>query len=230
MNDLGAGIWAVVGILSALMTRRETGRGSKVETSLFETAAWWMNYHLTGYLATGVPPVRCGTGTPFIAPYEVYPASDEGLLVCVGNDNLFRRFVEELGIPELATDERFTSNPMRVVNRGELRELIIERFQTRTAAEWEERLTARSIPCSRILTVADLVHNEQFEALDLLKSSPHPNVSDLRLIDLPVSLDKGRAAQNYSPPLLGQHTTEILVEAGYSELEIEEFRKRGVVT
>jgi formyl-CoA transferase/CoA:oxalate CoA-transferase len=229
VNDLGAGIWAVVGILSALMARQKTGRGSQVETSLFETAAWWMNYHLTGYLATGVPPVRCGTGTPFIAPYEVYPASDEGLLVCVGNDNLFRSFVEELGIPELATDERFVTNPMRVVNRGELRELIIARFQTRTAAEWEEKFTASSIPCSRILTVADLVHNEQFEALNLLKSSPHPSIPDLKLIDLPVSMNKGKAAQNYSPPLLGQHTTDILAEQGYSQDEIKEFRNRGVI-
>jgi crotonobetainyl-CoA:carnitine CoA-transferase CaiB-like acyl-CoA transferase len=159
----------------------------------------------------------------------VYPASDEGLLVCVGNDNLFRSFVEELGIPDLATDESFATNPKRVVNRGELRELIIARFQTRTAAEWEERLTARSIPCSRILTVADLVHNEQFEALNLLKSSPHPSIPDLKLIDLPVSMNKGKAAQNYSPPLLGQHTVEILAGLGYAQDEIKEFHNRGVI-
>jgi len=229
VNDLGAGMWAVIGILSALMTRKTTGQGSKVETSLFETAAWWMNYHITSYLATGVPPVRCGTGTPFIAPYEVYPASDEGLLVCVGNDNLFRSFVEELHIPELATDERFATNPMRVVNREELRKLIIERFQTRTAAEWEERLKTRVIPCSRILTVADLVHNDQLEALNLLKSSSHPSIPDLRLIDLPVSLNKGRAAQQYSPPLLGEQTSELLIELGYTETEIGELRDKGVI-
>jgi len=229
VNDMGAGMWAVIGILSALMTRQATGQGCQVETSLFETAAWWMNYHITSYLATGVPPVRSGTGTPFIAPYEVYPASDEGLLVCVGNDNLFRSFVEELQIPELATDERFTTNPMRVINREELRKLIIERFQTRTAAEWEDRFTARAIPCSRILTVADLVHNEQFEALKLLKSNPHPSIPDLRLIDLPVSQNKGRAAQHYSPPLLGEQTSEILIELGYTKGEIGELRKRGVI-
>ncbi len=229
VNDMGAGMWAVIGILSALMTRQTTGQGCQIETSLFETAAWWMNYHLTGYLATDVAPVRCGTGTPFIAPYEVFPASDEGLLVCVGNDNLFQVFVEELQIPELATDERFVTNPMRVKNRVDLRKLIIERFQTRTAAEWEEIFLARSIPCSRILTVADLAHNEQLSALNLLKPFPHPLIPDLRLIDLPVSQNKERAACNYSPPLLGEQTDNILNELGYTEEEIGEFRKKGVI-
>jgi crotonobetainyl-CoA:carnitine CoA-transferase CaiB-like acyl-CoA transferase len=230
VNDMGAGMWAVIGILSALITRQATGQGSHVETSLFETAAWWMNYHVTSYLATGIAPVRCGTGTPFIAPYEVFPASDEGLLVCVGNDNLFRGFVEELQVPELAADERFATNPMRVKNRERLRRLIIERFQTQTAAEWEARFSARSIPCSRILSVADLVQNEQLQALHLLKPFPHPSIPDLHLIDMPVSQNKERAAHNYPPPLLGEQTNKILLELGYTEDEIGELRKKDVIS
>ena len=229
VNDMGAGMWAVIGILSALMTRQTTGQGCLVETSLFETAAWWMNYHITGFLATGISPVRCGTGTPFIAPYEVYPGSDEGLLVCVGNDNLFQRFVDVLQIPELAADPRFATNPMRVRNKQALKGLIIERFQTRTASEWESQLKARAIPCSRILTVADLVDNEQFRALNLLKSSPHSRIPDLRLIDLPVNLNNERAVENYPPPLLGQHTDEIMGELGYPQDQIRELRKKCVV-
>ena len=229
VNDLGSGMWAVMGILSAVIRRQFSGQGCLVETSLFETASWWMNYHITSYLATGESPVRCGTGTPWLAPYEVYPASDEGLLVCAGNDNLFQRFVEELKIPELAADERFATNPMRVQNRAELRRLIIDRFQTRTAVEWEEALQARSIPCSRIHTVADLVQEEQLQALGLLKAFPHPLIPELRLIDSPVSIDGTRASQEIPPPLLGEHTDAILAELGYEKNEIETLREKKVI-
>jgi crotonobetainyl-CoA:carnitine CoA-transferase CaiB-like acyl-CoA transferase len=229
VNDLGAGMWAVIGIFSALMVWGTTGQGCLVETSLFETAAWWMNYHLTGFLATGVSPVRCGTGTPFIAPYEVYPAADEGLLVCAGNDNLFRKFMEVLQIPDLIADKRFATNPSRVENRQELRRLIIDRFLTRTAAEWEEKLLAKSIPCSRILTVADLAQNEQLDALELLKSYPHPSIPDLRLVDLPVSRNTERSTRYQPPPLLGEHTDAILAELGYSADEVTALRERKII-
>ena len=104
-------MWAVIGILSGLMIRHKTGQGCHVETSLFEITAWWLNYHIKSNLSTGNTPVRYGTGTPFIAPYEVFPVSDEGLLVCVGIDNLFQRFAEALGIPEIAKNDRFATNP-----------------------------------------------------------------------------------------------------------------------
>ncbi|MBC8335692.1 MAG: CoA transferase [Anaerolineales bacterium] len=229
VNDLGSGMWAVMGILSAVIRRQISGQGCLVETSLFETASWWMNYHITSNLATGETPVRCGTGTPWLAPYEVYPASDEGLLVCAGNDNLFQRFVEELEIPELAADERFATNPMRVKNRAELRRLIIDRFQTRTAVKWEEALRARSIPCSRIHSVADLVQEEQLQALGLLKAFPHPLIPELRLIDSPVSIDGTRASQEIPPPLLGEHTDAILAELGYEKKEVETLREKKVI-
>ena len=229
VNDMGSGMWAAIGLLSALMERHKTGHGCRVETSLFETAAWWMNYHVTSYLATGVSPVRCGTGTPWLAPYEAYPASDEGLMVCVGNDNLFQKFMEALQIPELAADERFVTNPLRVKNRAELRKLIAERFQTRTAVEWEGLLKARSIPCSRIKTVADLMQEKQLHALGLLAAFPHPLIPDLRLIDLPVSIDGIRTAQYYPPPLLGEHTDIILAELGYSKNEVATLRGKKII-
>jgi len=227
--DLGAGMWAVIGLLAALTERQKTGQGSLVETSLFETATWWLNYHIVAYLGTGITPVRQGTGTPFIAPYEVFPASDEGILVCVGNDNLFRSFMELLEIPELIDDERFTTNPKRVQNRAVLRKRIIEQFQKRPAAEWIELLNSRSIPCSRIRTVADFTQEEQMQALNLLTPFPHPEIPELRLVDMPLSLDGERAVHQFPPPLLGSHTDEILSELGYNETQIDDFRTRGII-
>lgn len=227
--DLGAGMWAVIGLLSAQLRKQETGQGCRVETSLFETAAWWMNYHVVAYLGTGVSPTRQGTGTPFIAPYEIFPASDEGVLVCAGNDSLFRSFMEILDIPELADDARFTTNPSRVKNRVELRKLIIERFKNRTSVEWVELLETRAIPCSRINTVANFAQNEQLAALGLLGSFPHPQVPDLRLVDSAVSLDGVRSAQKLPPPLLGQHTDEILGDLGFSDKDAAALREKGIV-
>jgi crotonobetainyl-CoA:carnitine CoA-transferase CaiB-like acyl-CoA transferase len=229
VNDLGSGMWAAIGIFSALLNRQTSGQGCRVETSLFETAAWWLNYHVTSYLGSGEIPVRQGTGTPFIAPYEVYPAADEGLLVCVANDNLFHSFAEVLGSPELAEDERFTSNPLRVKNRRELRQQIIGKLKTRTAVEWENLLTERSIPCSLVHTVANLVEGEQLQALSLMTPFPHPLIPDLRLIDLPVSQDGKRAGQHLPPPTLGADTDTILKELGYSEDQVAGWRKLGVI-
>ena len=230
MNDLGAGMWATIGILSALMGRQESGLGCRVETSLFETAAWWLNYHVAGFLGSGVVPVRQGTGTPFIAPYEVYPAADEGLLVCVANDNLFRTFVGVLNSPQMADDTRFSTNPVRVKNRVELRQQIIKQLKKRKAEEWEDLLNERNIPCSRIKTVADFVEEEQLKALNLLTLFPHPAIPDLKLIDLPVSQDGKRAGQHLPPPTLGSDTDAILDELGYSAAEVADWREQGIIT
>lgn len=227
--DLGACMWATIGLLSALVTRQKTGRGCLVETSLFETATWWLNYHIVGFLATGVTPTRQGTGTPFIAPYEVFSASDEGVLVCAGNNNLFRSFMEILQIPELATYERFATNPKRVENRVELRQRISEQFKTRTATEWVELMKEQSIPCSRIRTVADFVEGEQFNALGLLAAFPHPLIPDLQLVDMPFSQNGKRASHQHPPPLLGFHTDTILTDLGYSKAEVEALHENDVI-
>ena len=224
-----AGLWAVIGIQSALITRAESGLGCHVETSLFETASWWMNYHLTSYLATGDTPVRAGTGTPWLAPYEVFQASDEGLMVCAGNDNLFHKFVDVLKLHALAKDERFVSNPLRVKNRAALRELILNRFKDHTAKEWEVLLKAQSIPCSRVQTVADLAQEEQLDALGIMTEYPHPLIPNLRLVNSPVSLNGTRSVEHKPPPLLGEHTDVILAELGYSESEIMKLRERKIV-
>ncbi|HXP32586.1 MAG TPA: CaiB/BaiF CoA-transferase family protein, partial [Acidimicrobiales bacterium] len=227
--DLGTGLWATIAIQAALAARREHGRGCHIETSLYETAVWWLSYFITGYLASGNLPRRSGTRTAFIAPYETFPTADGDLMVAAANDNLFRLFVDALDIPEVAADPRFASNPDRVANREALRALIVERTVHRTAAEWEDVLTARTVPCSRIRTVADAVADPQTEALGLLTALPHPLIPDLRMVDMPVSEGGRRAAHRRPPPLLGEHTSEVLAELGFSDDEIATLRDKGIV-
>ena len=227
--DMGASLWLVIGVLSALSARAQHGRGARIETSLYEIAAWWLSYHMAGYLGSGVDPMRQGSRTPMIAPYETYPTRDGIIFVAGANDNLFRSLVTALGVVELCDDPRFASNSARVAHRDELRALLAPRFLTATGVEWEAVLDRYSVPCSRVRTIADVVADEQMAALGLLARVPHPFIDDLRLIDLPMSRDHVRADELRPPPLLGEHTDEVLAEMGVSRATIDDLRRRGVV-
>jgi formyl-CoA transferase/CoA:oxalate CoA-transferase len=227
--DLGTALWAAIGIQAALANRASHGEGALIEASLFETSTWWLSYHLIGYLGTGAIPQRQGTGTPFIAPYEVFTTAEGDLFIGAGNDRLFQWLVDELGVPELRNDPRYGSNEARVTNRVGLRAAIQKALLNHPAAEWETRLNSRSVPCSAVRTVANLAADPQLAALELLASFPHPRVDDLRLIDMPVSAGNRRAAHRYPPPLLGEHTDQILAELGIDATRICELRSKGII-
>jgi formyl-CoA transferase/CoA:oxalate CoA-transferase len=229
--DLGAGLWATLGILTAVMARREHGRGCRVDTSLYETSAWWLGYHLSAFLATGIAPMRQGTETAFIAPYEVFPTGAGDMFIAAPNDNLFRALAEVVGLPALADDPDYATNASRVTHRAELRALIVDRLATADAEEWERRLAARSVPCSRVRTVGDLAGDAQLAALGLLGAPtvPHPAVPDLRIVGDPVRIDEQRWEQRLPPPALGEHTDMVLRELGLAANEILALRKAGAV-
>jgi crotonobetainyl-CoA:carnitine CoA-transferase CaiB-like acyl-CoA transferase len=228
--DLGTGMWAAVGIQAALRNRVESGVGALVEVSLYETAAWWLSYHVEGYLATGETPQRQGTGTPFVAPYEVFETGDGGLMVTAGNDHLFVSLCRVLDLPGLPEDPTYAHNADRVANRAALHDMLEERFTRKTASEWEVLLSAETIPCSRIRSVADLVNDPQLDALDMLAGIPHPDIPDLRVVDIPLTLNGERATHRLPPPRLGEQTTAILEELGVPLEEIESLVRERVVS
>jgi crotonobetainyl-CoA:carnitine CoA-transferase CaiB-like acyl-CoA transferase len=227
--DLGTGLWASIGILAALAERESTGTGARIETSLYEVATWWLSYHVAGFLGTGRVPHRQGTTAGFIAPYEVFETAAGGIMVAAANDRLFEKFVDALGSPELVSDERFKTNPLRVANRDVLRAILRPLLALRSAQDWYEILSARNVPCSPVRTVADLLADDQLSALGLMSESVHPDLGPIRLVGAPMRRDNVRSARNLAPPNLGQHTDEVLAELGIDEDRILALRRVGTV-
>ncbi len=207
--DMATGMWSVIGVLSALLQRRDHGKGSSIDTSLFETALGWMCYHAANYQASGQLPQRHGSGVAMIAPYRGYASKDGFIVIAAGNDKLFASLARVLGHPEWIDDARFRTNPDRVKNQDVLYRWIEELIATRTTKEWAAVLDEAGVPNAPMQTIAEVLEHPQTKALGILQRSPQ---GDITLIGLPISFDGARPAFRRAPPALGADTAEILDE------------------
>jgi crotonobetainyl-CoA:carnitine CoA-transferase CaiB-like acyl-CoA transferase len=217
--DQSTGMWAALGILAALLA----GGGHTVDVSLFETAVGLLPYQLTAYLAGGESPGRHGTAFPLIAPYQVFSTLDGEVMIAAGNDRLFAQLCSALGLDELAADPRFATNPERAAHRDELAELIGNQVQGERQAEVLARLEQAGVPAAPVNDVGQVAEHDQTAELGLIQSMPKATVA------LPFSIDGSRVLHRSPPPRLGEHTSEILTELGYTSEDLAALEAKNVI-
>src|SRR3954470_1653087 len=205
--DMGAGMWSVIGILSALQERGRTGKGGVVDTSLYETGLAWMSIYLAGYLTNRELPARYGSGVDMIVPYQAFAAADGYMMVAAGNDNLFRKLAATIDRPGLADDPRFRSNGDRVMHRAELVGILSDIFGEKAIAHWARLFEAAGIPNGPINTLDKVVADAQTAALGIVQTR---SGSALGLAGLPLSFDGIRPAFEKAGPALGEDNGSVL--------------------
>ncbi|MDQ6714548.1 MAG: CoA transferase [Actinomycetota bacterium] len=227
--DLGAGMWVTIGVLAALLSREQTGRGQHVDVSLLDGQVSWLTYVAQNFFASGDRPRRYGSAHPNIVPYQGFPTADGDIMVAVGNDSLWRRFAAAVGLAELADDPRYSTNPDRVTNRDELLPVIEAALALRSAVDWTERLTEAGVPVGPIYAVDEALTQPQVLAREMVVDLPHPTEGMVRTLGSPVKMSATPPVLRASSPAHGEHTDEVLRGLGLSPEEIAALRRDGAV-
>ncbi len=234
IGDVVTGLQGAVAILAALAGRERdgspaAGRGQRIDVSILESTLSVLVNQAQNAFATGVGPVRRGNAHPNIVPYETFATADGEIAVAVGSERQWPRFCEAIGLSELATDPRFATNPDRVTNREVLRPLLAGRLAGGSTVSWLERLEAAEIPCGRINDLVAAFDAPQVRARGMVVDVEHPRLGTIRQVGVPFKLDATPATIRTAPPLLGEHSAEVLAELGYEPAAIERLRRKDVI-
>ncbi len=230
LTDLMTGMYATIAVLAALTHRDRTGEGQYIDMALLDTQVAMLANVGSNYLNSGKPPKRWGNAHANIVPYQTFACLDGHIIVASGNDGQYQKFVEAGGRPELAHDPRFATNPLRVQNRDVLVPLLAEMVATRRRDEWIAMLEEVGVPCGPINDVGEVFANEQVRAREMAIELPHPSAGKVTLVRSPMKMSATPATSAKAPPLLGEHTDEVLRDVlGKSGDEIAALRGKGVV-
>ncbi len=229
LADIATGMYATMGILAALFHRTKTGCGQMLDMTLLESQSAWLTNWASAMLNGGQEPRRLGNAHPNIVPYDVYKTQDKYIIVTVGTEKIWSNFCDSLGLTHLKSDERFATNAARVKHRAEMTGILSELFATKPAGYWLEKLAAADVPSGPLNTVADTLAHPQHQARNFIVSLPHPTGGTVKSMGNPIRLSNTPTSYRLAPPMLGQHTTEILLELGYDSMITASLQAEGVI-
>ncbi len=228
--DITTALYASNAILAALHARDVTGKGQRIDASLLSSAVAWLANVGSSYLVSGEEPKRYGNAHATIVPYQTFKGRDQWFIVGVGNDRQFAALCNLMGHPEIASDERFTTNPRRVANRDVLIPLLQEIFETEDAGVWLAGMTEAGIPCGPINTVGQALEHPQVQHRGMVVEVPHPTAGSVKVVGAPVIMSETPTSVRSHPPLLGENTDEVLRDyAGLTTEQVAQLRDEGVV-
>jgi glutaryl-CoA transferase len=230
LADVLTGLYAAVAVLAALADRERTGSGQHIDLALLDTQVACLANQAMNYLTTGVSPRRMGNAHPNVVPYQDFPTADGYAIIAVGNDTQFQSLCRALGEPQWADDDRFRTNADRVAHRGALIALIRQATVLRSTQDLVELLGANNVPCGPINTIADVFEDAQVRERQRRRELPHPLAGRVPIVANPIHLSRSPVEYRLAPPLLGQHTRQVLADlVGLSQAEINALRAAGVI-
>ncbi|MEE8343869.1 MAG: CaiB/BaiF CoA-transferase family protein [Woeseiaceae bacterium] len=228
--DIMAGMYAATAVLAALVAREQSGRGQHIDVPLFDSQVAWLANQNMNYLLTGTPPARRGTAHPNIVPYQAFQTADGYLMLAVGNDSQFANCCASLGCPEVAEDPRYSANSARIENRDELIQIIAERLTGETTAYWLDRFASLHIPAGPINDLAQVFSDPVVAERRIVRSLNHSLAGEVPTVANPVRFSDTPVEYKLAPPVLGQHTAEVLKDdLGYSDKEIARLYDSGAI-
>lgn len=228
--DIMTGMYSTVAVLASLHHRDVTGEGQHLDLCLLDSMVATMTFEASNYLNSGKLPTRLGNAHPNVVPYQVVPTKDGHIIIASGNEDQFKRFCEYAGTERWMDDPRFKTNSLRIQNRNELVPELFEVMQTKTSQEWLEGLESVGVPCGPVNTLDQVFDDPQIQARGMKATIPHPTAGEVHVPGSPIKMSKTPVKYRMAPPLIGQHTDEVLGELlNMSADERDDLRKKGLI-
>lgn len=225
ISDIITGLYASIGILSALNERHQSGLGQTIDISLFDSQVSALVNVASNYLISGDIPGLLGNKHPNIVPYQIFPTLDGEMVVAVGNDRQFQKLCTVIGQTELGNDKRFRANANRLENRVELERLLSKRLKNKTSNEWKTLFNEAGIPAGPINNMKEVFEDPQVIAREMVTTVDHPEIGKVNLVSSPIKMSRNPTKIRRHPPLAGEHNEEVLEELGYSQQDIKQMKK-----